>query len=80
VSEIYGQLLGEYGEDDFLAATGSLITRLGDDLQSQGTSADSTKIKATVDSLYHLEVARNTFSAIAGLVQKMTTVFTTGKT
>ena len=79
LSEVYDQLLGEYGEKDFLSATDSLITRLGEDLQAEGTSVDSNKVKATVDSLYHLEVARNTFSSFAGLVNKMNAVFTPGK-
>ena len=75
VSEVYDQLLGEYGEEDFLKATDSLITRLGSDLQSQGSSVESSKIKSTVDSLYHLEVARNTYQAFAGLMDKMQSVF-----
>ncbi len=75
ISEVYEQLLGEYGEEDFLAATDAMITRYGDDLQSQSSSTDSSKVKATVDSLYHLEVARNTYSAFAGLLEKMQTVF-----
>ena len=75
VSEVYDQLLGEYGEEDFLKATDTLITRLGSDLQSQGSSVESSKIKSTVDSLYHLEVARNTYQAFAGLMDKMQSVF-----
>ena len=75
ISDVYEQLLGEFGEDDFLKATDSLITRLGSDLQAQGSSVDSNKIKSTVDSLYHLEVARNTYAAFAGLVDKMQSVF-----
>ena len=75
INEVYEQLLGEHGEEDFLKATDSLITRLGSDLQSQGSSVDSSKVKSTVDSLYHLEVARNTYQAFAGLMDKMQTVF-----
>ena len=78
VSDVYEQLLGEHGEGDFLKATETLITRLGGDLQSQGASVDSTKVKATVDSLYHLEVARNTFTSFAQLLTKMDAQFTTG--
>ena len=75
ITEVYDQLLGEYGEDDFLKATDSLITRLGSDLQSQGSSVEGPKIKSTVDSLYHLEVARNTYSAFANLMDKMQSLF-----
>ena len=78
VTEVYDQLLGEHGEEDFLAATDSLITRLGEDLQMEGTNADSTKIKSTVDSLYHLEVARNTFTSFANLMLKMQATFAPG--
>ncbi|MBI1247970.1 hypothetical protein GC197_09040 [bacterium] len=75
VSEVYQKLLGEFGDEDFMKATDMLITRLGSDLQSQGNTADSNRIKATVDSLYHLEVARNTYSAFAGLIDRMNVVF-----
>ena len=78
VTDVYDQLLGEHGEEDFLAATDALITRLGEDLHAEGTAADSTKIKSTVDSLYHLEVARNTFTSFANLMQKMQATFTQG--
>ena len=79
VNDVYDQLLGEHGEQDFLSATDTLITRLGSDLQSQGSSVDSTKVKATVDSLFHLEVARNTFTAFASLLSKMDAQFTSAK-
>ncbi len=75
ISDVYEQLLGEYGEDDFLAATETMIARLGTDLQSQGSSVDNSKVKATVDSLYHLDVARNTYAAFGGLMDKMQALF-----
>ena len=75
VSEVYEQLLGEYGEEDFLSATESLISRLGDDINAQKSSVENNKVKATVDSLYHLQVARNTYAAFAGLMEKMQAVF-----
>lgn len=77
VSDVYQELLGEFGDEDFLKATDQLISRLGTDLQAQGNTADSNRIKATVDSLYHLEVARNTYTAFAGLIDRMHVVFGT---
>jgi len=75
VVDVYKQLLGDYGQEDFLKATDMMIHQLGDELQSQGGTADKSRIKATVDSLYNLEVARNTYSAFAGLVSKMQSQF-----
>lgn len=79
VNDVYEQLLGDYGEEDFLTATDAMIARLGKDLHAEGTSVDANKVKSTVDSLYHLEVARNTFTSFAKLVNNVNTVFTPGQ-
>lgn len=75
-SETYDKLLSEYGEDDFLSATSQLISHHGAEVQNAGTSADLTKVKATMDCLYNLEVARNTFLDVAKVVQKTNAVLT----
>ena len=75
VSDVYANLLGDYSESDFLNATETMIRRFGQDLQSQGTDADRNRIKATVDSLYHLEIAKNLFSNCATLMEKLKTEF-----
>lgn len=75
VGDVYKQLLGEYGQQDFLKATEMMIHRLGDDLQSQRSNSDKALVKATVDSLYNLEVARNTYVAFSNLVTKMQSQF-----
>lgn len=76
VNDAYKEIIGEHKEEDFLKATGSLITKLGQDLQAQGSSVDSNRIKSTVDTLYNLEVAKNTFTSLATLVDKLESIFT----
>lgn len=75
VTDVYQQLLGEHGEADFLRATELLITRLGNDLSAQGPNLEPAHLKSTIDSLYHLEVARNTYSAFAELSAKTQRLF-----
>lgn len=75
VADVYEHILGEHGEDDFPGATGTLISRLGADLQAESASVDLPKVKTTLDSLYHLQVARNTFSSFARLFSKMQSAF-----
>ncbi len=75
MGQVYDQMLGEYGETEFMEATDTLMTKLGEDLQAEGSSVDPAKIKATVDALFNLQVARNTFSAFAKLFQRMESAF-----
>ena len=78
ISDVYERVLGDHGPQDYLEATELLIRRLGNDLQAQSGSVEPNQLKATLDSLYHLEVARNTFLAFADLAEKMNTLFATG--
>ena len=75
VSEVYENLLGEYGEQDFMNGIDTLIRRLGNDLQGQGSRMEPAAVKSTVDSLYFLEVAKNTHETFDKLVKKMNTEF-----
>ena len=75
MGQVYDQMLGEYGETEFMEATDTLMTKLGEDLQAEGSSVDPAKIKATVNALFNLQVARNTFSAFAKLFQRMESAF-----
>lgn len=75
MGQVYGDLLGEFGEADFEAATDRLMTKLGEDLQGETSNVDPAKIKATVDALYNLQVARNTFGQFAKLLQRMEDAF-----
>ena len=75
VTDVYAQFLGDHSDEDFLDATGAMITRLGDDLQAQGGTVEPSRVKATVDTLYNLEVARNAYMSFASLVDKMQSLF-----
>ena len=70
-SEVYKQLIGQHGEADFLESSETLIKKLGGDIQAQGRAMDGSELKAKLDSLYHLEVARNTYTAFAALLDKI---------
>ena len=71
IGEVYENVLGGDSNVDFMAATDALITRLGNDLSGQARKMDSAQLNSTLDSLYHLEVARNTFEAFTELANKM---------
>ena len=73
LNDVYEGILGEHGPKDFSQAIDQLIKRLGNDLQ--GSNIDPVHIKNTVDSLFHLEVAKNTFSTCQNLVSKMHNLF-----
>ncbi|MEO1525610.1 MAG: hypothetical protein AAFX06_09240 [Planctomycetota bacterium] len=75
VGQVYENVLGADGGSDFMEATDALITRLGNDLNGQGRAMDSTHLNSTLESLYHLEVARNTFEAFTELGHKMQSMF-----
>lgn len=70
-NEVYKQLVGQHGEKDFMESTGLMLKKLGADVQAGGSKLDSTELKAKLDSLYHLEVARNTYLAFNDLATKM---------
>jgi hypothetical protein len=71
-SEVYKQLIGQHGEGDFVESVETLIKKLGGDVQAQGRAMDGPELKAKLDTLYHLEVARNTYSAFSALLDKIT--------
>lgn len=71
-TEVYQQLLGQYGPEDFMDSAEMMIKKLGHDVQAQGSAIDATELKAKLDTLYHLEVARNTYLAFRELANKMT--------
>lgn len=70
-SEVYKQLIGQHGEKDFLDAVETMIKKLGGDVHAQGRAMDGPELKSKLDSLYHLEVARNTYTAFAALLDKL---------
>jgi len=71
VDDVYASLTGDESADDFMAATGALISRLGNDVHGKGRTMDGPQLKSTLDTLFNLEVARNTFSAFSELAEKM---------
>jgi hypothetical protein len=70
-TDVYKQLIGQHGESDFLSSVETMIKKLGGDVQAQGRSMDGPELKAKLDTLYHLEVARNTYSAFSALLDKI---------
>ena len=75
VNDVYDSLLGAQEGEDFMAAADVLISRLGNDLNGQGRKMEPAQLNTTLDSLYHLEVAKNTFEAFTELAEKMHTIF-----
>lgn len=75
ISDVYENILGGDNEVDFMAAADTLITRLGNDLNGQGRKMDSAQLNSTLDSLYHLEVAKNTFEAFTELANKLSSIY-----
>ena len=75
IDNVYDQLLGEYGEDDFQAGTELMIKRLGDSMLATNSATDHAKLKSTVDSLFQLELARNTFKQFSALASKLSAEF-----
>jgi hypothetical protein len=69
--EAYKQLVGSHGEADFLASCETLLQRLGGEVQAQGRAMDGAELKVKLDALYHLEVARHTYLAFVGLLEKV---------
>lgn len=70
-NEVYKQLIGQHGESDFITATEMMIKKLGTDVQAQGRTMEPGELKTRLDSLYHLEVARNTYLAFSQLLDKV---------
>jgi type III secretion system TyeA family effector delivery regulator len=71
LGEVYTSLVGGRSTDDFMSAAEMMIKKLGSDLQAHSGSAEIAQLKSTVDSLYHLELARNTFLAFSELTTRM---------
>ncbi|HVJ68526.1 MAG TPA: TyeA family type III secretion system gatekeeper subunit [Caulifigura sp.] len=73
--EVYSSLAGQHSPQEFMAAADLMIKKLGGDIHAQGSSTDIVQIKSTLDTLYHLELARNTFSTMSDLTNRMQTSF-----
>lgn len=73
VTDVYQTLVAQYSPDDFLRSAELLLKRLGLEMQAQGTGVEPAQLKTTLDSLYQLEVARNTFLSFSDLTQRMAT-------
>lgn len=69
--EVYNNILGRYSQDDFLSAVDAMISRLGLDINSEGSAADAQEIKNIVDCLYHLEVTRNTYFTFVEITRRL---------
>lgn len=75
LGEVYQNLVGGHSENDFLKSADLMIQKLGGDLHAQGGSVEPAQLKSTLDSLYHLELARNTYMAFSNLTTRMNTSF-----
>ncbi len=75
VTEAHSSILARYGESNFDAAAEFLIHAVGDDLSSAGPSMEPRQLKATMDNLYMVQVARNVHVQLDGLFQKMADEF-----
>ncbi len=75
LGEVYSSLAGQSSPQEFMAAAETLIRKLGGDVHAQGSSVELVQLKSTLDTLYHLELARNTFSTFNDLTNRMSTSF-----
>jgi type III secretion system TyeA family effector delivery regulator len=75
LGEVYTSLVGQSSPQDFMAAADLMIKKLGGDIHAQGSSAELVQLKSTLDTLYHLELARNTFSSFSDVTNRMATSF-----
>ena len=75
LGEVYSSLVGQHSPQEFMAAADLMIKKLGVDVHAQGSSAELVQLKSTLDTLYHLELARNTFSMFNDLTTRMSTSF-----
>ncbi len=75
LGEVYTSLVGQHSPQEFMAAADLMIRKLGADVHAHGSSAELVQLKSTLDTLYHLELARNTFSTFSDLTSRMATSF-----
>jgi type III secretion system TyeA family effector delivery regulator len=75
LGEVYTSLVGQHSPQDFMTAADVMIRKLGGDIHAQGSSTELVQLKSTLDTLYHLELARNTFSTFNELTGRMATSF-----
>jgi type III secretion protein W len=78
LNQAYDAIMTRYGSARFSEAVDFLITSLGHDVGSHEPSRDAAELKATLDDLYFVQVARNSFEAFGGLLGKMQKQFGVG--
>lgn len=78
VTQAYDGILSRYGADRFGDATDFLIKSIGNDVQASGPSLDPRQLKATLDDLYFVQVARNTHEQFGTLLETLNTQFGVG--
>ena len=79
LGQAYDAIMSRYGAERFGEAVDFLITSLGHDVSSHEPSKEATELKATLDDLYFVQVARNSFENFNGLVSKMIKQFGVGE-
>ncbi len=75
VAVAHERILGRYGAAHFELAAEFLIHAVGEDLSSEGPSVDPRKLKATVDNLYAVQVARNVHNQLEDLIARVSEGF-----
>jgi type III secretion system YopN/LcrE/InvE/MxiC family regulator len=71
ISQAYDAIMSRYGAERFPEAVDLLIGSLGRDIASHEPSRDAAELKATLDDLYFVQVARNSIESLNGLIGKM---------
>ena len=79
LNQAYDAIMTRYGAERFGEAVDFLITSLGHDVGAHEPSKDAAELKATLDDLYFVQVARNSYESFGGLLGKMSKQFGVGK-
>jgi len=75
LGQAYDSIMSRYGPERFGEAVDFLITSLGRDVSAHEPSRETAELKATLDDLYFVQVARNSVENIRGLLGKMAKSF-----
>lgn len=75
VGQAHAAIVERYGAERFPQATEFLISSIGAEIRSLSPSLEPNRLKAVMDDLFHLQMARNVQSSVGDLLGKLKNAF-----